>query len=1122
MDKVDVELCWVAQVPLLKYVPKVYEERYAAVRRQAYRRVIEAEAAVAAGVPAAEEVLTRALKLLGVLNQLLLRRPVKGGRRGRHMVARRFAQIQNGDYGALVKHWLTDVALAVAAAPKRRRNRCEEAATRRAVELIQRGRVSRAVQELTSKGTRDLADEDIREQLRAKTPQTRLDWDPERDVPHAEAMEVALRDVWAKLDPESAPGPDGMPTTYLAMLARREFDDPQSAGVVAAAEDFARLVLNDRMPWWFYRYWTATVHVAVVKSVSEAPGQADDCRPVMVGNVERRAQARAAGEQHGDAIREYCEEAGQLGAGTKAGGQLLVRGTGIAMEARPGHVYAKMDEENGYNLCHRQAMIDVLAGEESLGVWYNFFNSHLAPAAPIFYRDGNGRMVELPYCSVDGGQQGSFEGGAGYSLASVPAARKLRRVLRAGGGDFTMGADDSVGHAPADVLWPALEQYREEKSRTTGAVFNAAKCRCFSPGGQYGERPTAFQIEGEEEGGGLEVWGCATGSDGFVTAYVERKGERCRSLISTITRRLATVDPDCLMQVVRLSLSHVLDWVVQNHPPRLTMAEARRFDGAIAAAVAAAGGVDVLDPLAAYSSQVGLQATDLVARRARQPIRLGGLGIRSVEDVARPAYVGVMNMTLPFFLDWQGGDGAVVPGFYNTPMMSEVLGDGSFDVGGEDQRLAVFLQSGLPMAADVEEAWQVLQGEVGLDDHGPLSAPVAGMGGGEYAEKLQRSVTKQREETRAVEIEAVALQLPPGDERKVSFCNWSPTAGSLFGSCPTPDTASPPELYCLAFSAFFGVEVPALRPLVGRRIGKGARAKVVDRCGFNLALDGGVCKSAWKRGHDALLLTVVEDLRRMGLRARTEARDVFASAIPPEAAEAMDRDPEANVAGLVPDGVVEGFSADSGLAVVGPQLVELKTIHESTSAGWWSVSGAPGRPLRPAVEVRAAAVHGEYQRRATKADQRYCGTQQGDTGPIRKRLDELPKVMPLVFGSLGQVSESVTRLAKAAALEGARRRACRANFNVKGGDVREAAALMSWYMLRRWGRLAVLRSLLVKEAALRVVPGSAQHFAQAANGGEGGGGGGSGPAAEFWAKRGSREDGGPSFGGFGAGLGCHA
>ena len=113
-------------------------------------------------------------------------------------------------------------------------------------------------------------------------------------------------------------------------------------------------------------------------------------------------------------------------------------------------------------------------------------------------------------------------------------------------------------------------------------------------------------------------------------------------------------------------------------------------------------------------------------------------------------------------------------------------------------------------------------------------------------------------------------------------------------------------------------------------------------------------------------------------------------------------------------------------------------------------------------------------------------------------------------------------MAKAAALEGARQRACRANFNVKGGDVREAAALMSWYMLRRWGRLAVLRSLLVKEAALRVVPGSAQHFAQAANGGEGGGGGGSGPAAEFWAQRGSREDGGPSFGGFGAGLGCHA
>ena len=51
--------------------------------------------------------------------------------------------------------------------------------------------------------------------------------------------------------------------------------------------------------------------------------------------------------------------------------------------------------------------------------------------------------------------------------------------------------------------------------------------------------------------------------------------------------------------------------------------------------------------------------------------------------------------------------------------------------------------------------------------------------------------------------------------------------------------------------------------------------------------------------------------------------------------------------------------------LAGPHLVELKTIHESTSAGWWSVSGAPGRPLRPAVETPQQVL---YKRSAATAD----------------------------------------------------------------------------------------------------------------------------------------------------------
>ena len=64
----------------------------------------------------------------------------------------------------------------------------------------------------------------------------------------------------------------------------------------------------------------------------------------------------------------------------------------------------------------------------------------------------------------------------------------------------------------------------------------------------------------------------------------------------------------------------------------------------------------------------------------------------------------------------------------------------------------------------------------------------------------------------------------------------------------------------------------------------------------------------------------------------------------------------------------------------------------------------------------------------------------------------------------------MTELAKAAAMEGARRRQCRESFNTKGEHVEQAAALMSW----RWGRVAIPRALMVKETALREVTGSRQ------------------------------------------------
>ena len=143
----------------------------------------------------------------------------------------------------------------------------------------------------------------------------------------------------------------------------------------------------------------------------------------------------------------------------------------------------------------------------------------------------------------------------------------------------------------------------------------------------------------------------------------------------------------------------------------------------------------------------------------------------------------------------------------------------------------------------------------------------------------------------------------------------------------------------------------------------------------------------------------------------------------------------------------------------------------------------------------------------------------GGPGPVRSVLDSMREVVPLVFGSLGESSESVRELAKAAAEEAVKSRSCRADFNLRGGDLGRAAGTISWFLLRRWGRLAILRGLYLKEEALRAVVGSQQAAENEARSSSGTGG----VAGEYWFQRATREDSsGATFMGFGAGRGPFA
>ena len=94
--------------------------------------------------------------------------------------------------------------------------------------------------------------------------------------------------------------------------------------------------------------------------------------------------------------------------------------------------------------------------------------------------------------------------------------------------------------------------------------------------------------------------------------------------------------------------------------------------------------------------------------------------------------------------------------------------------------------------------------------------------------------------------------------------------------------------------------------------------------------------------------------------------------------------------------------------VSAPVLHELKVISSSQSRykpSW----------TKRAVDKRSEELHGEYVKKARRADQDHGGVPPGQTGRVEEKLLSFPKVEGIVFGNWREASEAVHRLVDAMA-----------------------------------------------------------------------------------------------------------
>ena len=140
----------------------------------------------------------------------------------------------------------------------------------------------------------------------------------------------------------------------------------------------------------------------------------------------------------------------------------------------------------------------------------------------------------------------------------------------------------------------------------------------------------------------------------------------------------------------------------------------------------------------------GLQGQSFQSWLVRLPVRERGMGLRSLVDTIPAAFIGSVEMSLPFFTGEEG----------ICRILEPVIGDIQSENAG--RRWEQLINSDCRTGREFSECWEMLQGEarecsvyLGEELEGELAKPVSAAGDGRVDGKTRALVTQQRERLRA-------------------------------------------------------------------------------------------------------------------------------------------------------------------------------------------------------------------------------------------------------------------------------------------------------------------------------------------------------------------------------------
>ena len=236
---------------------------------------------------------------------------------------------------------------------------------------------------------------------------------------------------------------------------------------------------------------------------------------------------------------------------------------------------------------------------------------------------------------------------------------------------------------------------------------------------------------------------------------------------------------------------------------------------------------------------------------AAQPVKLGGCGLRSLEETRWAAFIGGVEMSLPFLAEGDHDEEVL------CPQLEEVIGR----VTGRE-RWGAFLRAGSRTAQEFNQAWTALTNEANniftyLEEEpsGSLAVTAAEAGGHSTDGSTRTNVVHQREMLRYKLMAKALTNFPDRQARPVTaFQNIADDkcAGRWLLAIPSPDLSLSSPVFKEAFSSHLLLPSLAMREGVwhGREVPGGGVA--IDLFGVSIMTSHHIPGDSWRKRHNTV------------------------------------------------------------------------------------------------------------------------------------------------------------------------------------------------------------------------------------------------------------------------------